>query len=570
MALFNIAGTVGVPPSVYEVPGKIYIFGQAHDAETLTPIFGDYLRGTTSSTLGYLTNSRAMVSLTHSSISQLNRSANIVPDDRARMLGGSTQIPMYSSITMPNGDYISIGASAGTACTVTRYTPEGEIKIATAISETQYGTELAFFHEDEMNAYAVGVRSSSDISYTVGNRYICCVNKNTLAVSPVAYGSLNSPYGSYGSTFMSVPLWKDADGAVYIINCVITANSSAAKQWTVTKITKGGIVSNSATAASIEFSGMGLVHGMFSSSGAKYLHDDADSIYFIQNSIQSSVAITAASNKVIFIGKISKQTLAVSRALEADAVVAVGDNVDMTQFANLFNGFFGGVASTYDIREVKRDSVSAYFMLTMVKQGTRSMTATMTGTSFSLILKISLASMGTQEVVEMFTHRANVGCSGVLALNQDNDQFMICYDNAGADFVQYSKASNKLYKRDQLEFPLCAAMVDQMGRIWAQDAATTSLHLFSPTISSTIRVGFTDRSLKFNGIPVDSTITVSAFNNMGARVANNVTLTLEGNSAVFADGSKTFTAMTLVNGDLFAPYTLISNGYVRVTAVVAV
>lgn len=569
MALFNTAGTAGVPPSVYEVPGKIYIFGQAHDAETLTPIFGDFLRGVQSNTMGIGGNWRPMVSLTHRSIAPLNRATNYSPDDRARSIS-NTKVPLYSSLSLPNGDYLTVGASAGQPSAITKFNSDGEIKAAVAMTESTFGTELAFFHEDEINVYAVGSRSSANINYNSGNRYVACINKTTLGVTTVSYGSLTTAYGSHGNTFHQTPLHKDVDGSVFVVNMVVTSTATQSKGFTVTKITKGGIVSNSVNATNLEFTGSSIANGNLTSSNPVFLHEDEGYIYFAINSIQSTVSATSTSNKFLFIAKIDKTTLVITRAQTADAVATTSDDTNIANFASLFTGFFTTTSATYDIRELRRTEDHVFLMMTLVKGGVNSMSSTMVGTSFSLVLQVNLKDFGDQQIVEFFPHRANVGCSGVLPINQDNDQFMITYDGAGADFVQYSHASNKFSKRDQLEFPLASAMVDQMGRIWAQDGITTSLHLFSPTLSSSIRVGFADRNLKYNGIPVESNIAVSAFNHSGERVANNVTLTLEGNAATFSDGSKTYTAMTSSSGDVMIPYTLISNGYVRVTAVVAV
>lgn len=91
-----------------------------------------------------------------------------------------------------------------------------------------------------------------------------------------------------------------------------------------------------------------------------------------------------------------------------------------------------------------------------------------------------------------------------------------------------------------LPFRFEAVGRDGLGRIWAVDAGPLQygrLHLITPAIPATISVVLADNSYNYNGVDVDSTATVNAYNVSGGRIATNVTLTVEGTSLKLINSS---------------------------------
>lgn len=91
-----------------------------------------------------------------------------------------------------------------------------------------------------------------------------------------------------------------------------------------------------------------------------------------------------------------------------------------------------------------------------------------------------------------------------------------------------------------LPFRFEAVGRDGLGRIWAIDGGPLQygrLHLITPAIPATISVILANVSYNYNGIDIDTTATVNAYNVSGDRIATDVTLTVEGTSLKLINSS---------------------------------
>jgi hypothetical protein len=91
-----------------------------------------------------------------------------------------------------------------------------------------------------------------------------------------------------------------------------------------------------------------------------------------------------------------------------------------------------------------------------------------------------------------------------------------------------------------LPFRFDAVGRDGLGRIWAVDSGPLTygrLHLITPAIPATVSVVLADNSYNYNGVDIDTTATVNAYNISGGRITTDVTLTVEGTSLKLINSS---------------------------------
>lgn len=571
MALFNIGGPTTVAP-VIEFPGKIYIFGQAHDASSLTPIFGDFLRGVndpySSGVAGYV--GKELIGVANASL------ADVKPRNQTSLYNfvlrhlASSGVYLRSSVPIGDGQYLAFPKGKRGIGEVIKYDADGSI-ISSALVNS---TDVAVFMEDELNVYCVG---TSTAAVGASQNVIFTVNKNSLAVTPIQ--STVAPTSVLLTSItdaIAYPIHSDSSG-VYLFYCEFKGTSSAGgattaynygsirmANATVFKISNGGIVTKGASLASA-FSYTGPSNSVSA---------------FNDGSVVIKYADTAAEIKCLYIGTsaggspcvpvgtitINKNTLAITTSAAKNALIESTDV--LSNWYTLSSN--SQVRAHCAIHNLKTDANGKVkFMATSYQNIFVGTTSGNTGTATTLTIEYS-PDTEESKVVSHFHHRPNSGCTGLLPLNAERDQYFVSYGVDGGDFVQLNPLTHSFILKSSLEFPVVGCFVDQVGRLWAQDDLTGSIHMFGPTTSATLRVSFQDKNLKFEGSQINSTIAVSAFNHMGERVSNNVRLTLDGNSAVFADGSNSTTITTDAGSDLMVPIKIIGNGFVRVAASLAV
>lgn len=571
MALFNIGGPTTVAP-VIEFPGKIYIFGQAHDASSLTPIFGEFLRGVndpySSGVAGYV--GKELIGVANASL------ADVKPRNQTGLYNfvlrhlASTGAYLRSSVPVGDGQYLAFPKGKRGIGEVIKYDADGSI-ISSALVNS---TDVAVFMEDELNVYCVGtstaaVGSSQNVIFTV--------NKNSLAVTPIQSTVAPTTVSSSSITdAIAYPINSDSSG-VYLFYCEFrgTGNSSGSPNSfqfnnarmanaTIFKISNGGIVTKGASLGITTLGLTGQSNGASFNDGSvvsKYA-DTADEIKCLFIGTSSSSAPCTPVGKIT----VNKNTLAITVGTVKNALIESTDA--LSNWYTLSSN--SQVRAHCAIHNLKTDANGKVkFMATSYQNIFVGTSAGNTGTSTTLTIEYS-PDTEESKVVSHFHHRPNSGCTGLLPLNAERDQYFVSYGVDGGDFVQLNPLTHSFILKSSLEFPVVGCFVDQVGRLWAQDDLTGSIHMFGPTTSATLRVSFQDKNLKFEGSQINSAIAVSAFNHMGERVSNNVRLTLDGNSAVFADGSNSTTITTDAGSDLMVPIKIIGNGFVRVAASLAV
>lgn len=155
-------------------------------------------------------------------------------------------------------------------------------------------------------------------------------------------------------------------------------------------------------------------------------------------------------------------------------------------------------------------------------------------------------------------------------------QNLIVPTNSSTTFLSWNLGTESYVVSSEAGYVSAGIAVDQTGRIWIAEPndnlfnANTALHILSPTVSSTITVNFQNASLTYAGTVINTNLLVSAYNFQGSRVANNITLQMDSNSATFADDTVTRSVTTLANGDLLVPIKITGAGYVRVLANLAI
>jgi hypothetical protein len=163
------------------------------------------------------------------------------------------------------------------------------------------------------------------------------------------------------------------------------------------------------------------------------------------------------------------------------------------------------------------------------------------------------------------SQRAN----GAFPIDDDGKSLVIPYVGLGLDFFVWNTGSQSFIRSNSALMDTAYMMVDQTGRLWAVDTSN-NLHVFSQTISNSIKVGFASSNLRYTGSVINSNLIVSAYNFKGERVANNVTLQIDSASATFADGTTTTTVTTSATGDTLVPVKITGAGYVRVVSNLAI
>lgn len=93
--------------------------------------------------------------------------------------------------------------------------------------------------------------------------------------------------------------------------------------------------------------------------------------------------------------------------------------------------------------------------------------------------------------------------------------------------------------------------MDSTNRIWgyAMDKNNGSIHVITPSLSVNVVVTMAASNYTYTGTIINTSATVNAFDFSGSRIAANVSLTIDGTTMTFADGSKQRNILTSASGD---------------------
>ena len=549
MAVFRPQRIIFTPPAIQEMPGKIFIEGQAHDATTLAPLF----------------NQALPMSVQWSA------------------LGGSNTMPLFAL----GSRFWQIGTSVAnsrTSCSPT----DASLNDA-GQSKMSYSYQLS----NVPNTLVIGPASYSSSNTGTTQFY------NTSTLMPAGLGA---PV-SFDSAQPTFPLaFAEIGNTVYHLSAQNNNGPSVSGAFKI-------ISTNTSTFASAVLSafGVGAAMGMMTE-----VHESPTNVYFYN---PLPVAIAAGTTHTLYtFDKTTAVTTArgtsPARPVAAGGpsyfpshAVSTGTNTRATfnaEIAATTGSQLNFVVCAFDVTT----PATAPVWTTVTPSGATGMLGTLTQNTYltmrtwafnvgattyicvgTLDMSSSGSGLGLQTyVIHVYkcataTPTSISYCSSIMlsqalytkAIMPTDSTFanLIVPTSGSVEFYSWNQSTESYSKSSTLAIVPASIAIDQTGRIWINEnnvSKAAGLHVLSPTISSNITVNFDNTALTYAGTVINANLIVDAYNYLGARTANNVTIQLDSNSCTFADGTTTKTVTTLTSGDLLVPIKVVSAGYVRVIA----
>ena len=167
----------------------------------------------------------------------------------------------------------------------------------------------------------------------------------------------------------------------------------------------------------------------------------------------------------------------------------------------------------------------------------------------------------------------------------DSDTTLNVIDNDGISFYSLTPSGWVNTSREIGAFTSIA--LDSFGRFWATKIAGKNylqwdqpysiwlrpfydpkleLHIIPRTSAYTTSIEFTDTDVEYNGVNINNTLKVNAYNALGQRIATTVLLSIEGPNMEFQVGGTQLQVTTSTIQDTSVPVVITGPGYVNVTA----
>lgn len=546
MAVFRPQRNITATPTIFEMPGKIFIEGQAHDATTLAPLFNQSLP------LFYgqqqpATNTNGLYSLSNRFWLSIGGGANNLKSagasDYSLLDGGQGKLSFaYQLANVPN---------------------------TLAIGPDSYGnTQTKFFNTASLTTGMIG--TGSPVNPTYDNAMAFAFYENATTVFHLSHAQIGVTYGSgiYCPRIISTNTSTGVSASIFATNTMLTLLPTVGD-----------------SASSVYFYGINVAGLGLGSTHVFYTFDKATGTV---TSRGSSLRPTTAGGPAYF-PSYSISTGTNTRALfNAEIISTTGSQLNFA-------------VCTYDVTT----PATAPIWTTVTPTGATGMLGTLTQ-SVNLTMRTWTFNVGSNTYICVGSmDQSSNNSSGLAAtayvlhvykcatatptvisyvssilLNQtSHPQAIVPTDSTFAnlvmptgnslDFYSWSQATEAYVKSSSVTMAPKAISIDQTGRIWVNEDNTNrnaNLNVFSPTISSTVTVTFDTPVLSYAGTVLNANLIVNAYSFAGARIVNNVTIILDSNNCTFADGSTTKTVSTLSTGDLLVPIKVTGAGYVRVLA----
>jgi hypothetical protein len=116
---------------------------------------------------------------------------------------------------------------------------------------------------------------------------------------------------------------------------------------------------------------------------------------------------------------------------------------------------------------------------------------------------------------------------------------------------------------------MMAMGLDRYNRLWgiSNEQGASTCHLITPTLPIRITVTLAASTYSYAGANISTTCTVNAYNFLGARIAADVSLTIDGSTMRFTSNNGTsLTVTTLTTGDTSVPLTITGGGINNIIA----
>lgn len=568
MAVFTNSTATAVQIYMRETQDHMFIRGQAHSKATLKPIYG----------------------VQHNTIANVNPWA-IQPNnsnfafgiDAARttsMPSGSGCFYMSSNqhalngfvlkrtIPVGGGDYYlsNCGDTSANGSRVYRINSKGD---ATGLSSPEGesfflfdNTENTFIYSAENWAYLYGYSGLPTSSYRVFSVHNKETNTFTshISYSGIAHsGSSSSPHGRTVTSLIGVDeSEKTADVVRIAYGINITGHFDFASSFVDTLNGKEGTGTVSSRAIQKPTNFLSIAYTTINSSWTK-------------TRPQVTRKITGSDGKKYFFWYDSSSAY-MGNGWEAIYCMGYDESIPgspVTGTAVQGLDFGTTKTSSYEsgsrIRIIERDT--HFFVVlckNLFKQG-----ATVPSANNALVIEVY---RGTYDKPEELTRTGRyVGsdvytCYDVFDMSGDFSQLALMHMGSNSQIATLNEVTGEYFIQATLDYRIKQIMTDDLNRTWIL-THTNALHLQGPSVGNTVKVGFEDVDLEYKGQQINTNLLASCYNYLGERVANNITVQLEGGVSYFSsNGETSITLMTSAAGDIPIPITISGNGYVRVVA----
>lgn len=551
MAIIRKVSSNSYLPAVCEQPGKIYLEGQAHDASTLSPIFNDSLAFITATTGNAVT--QAFLSTETS---------------RVWFKPWLTTNPTFGKEKMINYDLSLFDGGQNFVSQIMLDDTGNSLYIpADYIFEPSGGITRVV---DTISKSFVSGTAENSVSGSANSRTVL-VGQNSTKILLVKTGTETT--ANYGSLYH---LSKSNIGAAAPVNLVNGNYSSSSAPVSLTVVDKTDThlfvarhSPSSAPGQSLTLSAVGIDtlavtnFGGITSGTNSHIYPSAGITISGANKVFYRALPTGSTSGGLFTFQVyqyNTNTLSTTAA----TVNATGDSGQPGQTSNLNN------STATPGRTWAFLSGNTIYVCVGVCSFSSGENTDVAQQQFYIHTYKTTTDAPTSLQYVSSTYLAESASRPLALIPQDNNfSKIIAPYNAFVNFLQWNLA-NETYDIVSTS-PIAARSigVDSTGRIWIISTAG-AINLFSPSIANTVNVAFENTAITFAGSIINSNLIVSAFNVEGNRVATNVLLKIESNSAVFGDDTTSKTISTSASTDVSVPIKITGAGYIKVFASVSI
>lgn len=546
MAIFRKNKMRARPPIIFETPGKIYLEGQAHDAQTLTPIINDTFSFQTAEckakTGMFTLNNRMFNSAFGSGYYGISSSTAI---DCNQGLYKSISIKEGSdSITVPPVIYETTGNSHIRA--IDNVTGNVTSKSSSPVSSSNTGIAYVINENaTQLMVWLAGVASSDNT-----NRFA-----SYFVYDKATGAQVGTPYtGTHATSNMSRQhIVRDA-GNFFDTLTITGSSNTLTMSWTLTSFSK--VNSTPLSTFNVTMTGNNS-----SSNGPAYMPSKSFAYPGGKQRIFMPL-INSVSGGTLF--KFATLTYSdasnrVAGDLANSVIVPTGSESMPGVTSNTFN---------YVYNTITREDQD-YIYLTVVSSFENMAKNSTTDPLYATWLhtyKLAKSNLDAIEYVRSVEVSSTANNLGVLPTDTTADFLVVPVKNEQIAFLAWDNTNGGYVVRSRVPMIPNLISVDQEGRIWVTTDNNDNLHMFGPSVANSVSITMQANNANYVGAAINTNLVVNALNFKGQRVANNVTLIVNSLNATFEDGSTKKTLTTNVDSDLMVPIKITGAGKVQVLA----
>lgn len=558
MALLrDLTASSRTPQTIMEVPGKVYIEGQAHDATTLSPIFNDTFSHFGSFTFKTSADVKCVnpISMLYSKFGAIHRGStnlrflpvefSFVDGAQNSVVTAKAHINQQDMVFIPHNDmYMSAPPKA---CHVKLTTGEVLSKFDTIAKTGPEGAAFIFretadhffvfsqpYALDESTSPQGGAAMQSFTLYQVskedGTTTIlkegAQLTTNTSATAGILYSHLSTTDSQ--SYFVEVNVNTNGTTSTAMISVGSDGRLATGPTYYPTQMGANSYPSNSISISSGE-----KVFYTLETGGSNY---------------RFSIVTYDASKRANSGNHITNRRVVPTNSVNMPAVTTS-------------SGFLGSEFRTNVF------TTAQYHYIVVTNNSAKTTGAVPAGFNYIHVYRAPLADPYTIEYVSSTKLGENLRISSTFPLDSNFSKFAVIYHDGGIEFVEWNQTAETYVINGYSNIKAEYFGVDQLGRFWVlENGLEPDLHVFNPSVARTVRIGFAEKTAKFDGTPVEVTLMVSAFGYEGERTESNVVLTIDGTTATFLDGSTTSTITTELTKDATIKIRVVGSGQIQVLA----